>query len=248
VRAGRANERPAVGVVRPDAALVMSDADAAWADTAHVFPGAEIAFFQAGGRGAIGSPAYGRHPMLALRDDEILLANGDFRGYDVFDARGTHVGSVRADADLTLTDADMDSFAAAIRATSTDEETRALLESFIEEVPRAEKRAGATRMLVDAPGNVWLADRDMPFIRSGVWHVFARSGRYLGIVALPSRLRPLEIGDTWMLSVRTDSLDVQSIRLDTLIRARRLAGHISSDRFFAPTRLQRSAGARNISE
>lgn len=70
-------------------------------------------------------------------------------------------------------------------------------------------------MLVDEPGNLWLGH---PWPDDGAWTVLSPDGVWLGSVEIPDGMKPLEIGDDWML-VRTQEVnEVHSVRLYELVK------------------------------
>ena len=60
----------------------------------------------------------------------------------------------------------------------------------------------------DGLGNVWIFEWALPGRDSPSVGVFSSAGEWLGAVGLPPRFRPLEIGEDYVLGVRTDELDV----------------------------------------
>jgi hypothetical protein len=84
-------------------------------------------------------------------------------------------------------------------------------------------------MLVDRTGAVWLQTyrpRDMraswtpTFPEPDVWQVYDHDGVWLGLVELPARFYPQEIGDDYVLGVWRDDTDVEYVRLYQLRKAR----------------------------
>lgn len=75
------------------------------------------------------------------------------------------------------------------------------------------------KLLVDQPGNLWLSH---PWPDEGEWTVLDPDGVWLGSVVIPDGMKPLEIGDDWML-VRTQEVDeVHSVRLYDLVKPTRI--------------------------
>jgi hypothetical protein len=69
---------------------------------------------------------------------------------------------------------------------------------------------------LDPDGNVWVAEywskrtqEDEPV----TWHVFDKSGEWIGTPTTPSRFTVLEIGGDYVLGVRRDSLDVETVEV-----------------------------------
>ncbi len=77
----------------------------------------------------------------------------------------------------------------------------------------------AFQLLVrDATGHLWAVLHEEFWPGAGVAQVFAPGGHLLGRVALPPRFRPWEIGDTYLLGVTRDELDVERVELYRLDR------------------------------
>jgi hypothetical protein len=72
--------------------------------------------------------------------------------------------------------------------------------------------------LVDAVGNLWVK----PFTRQDPgeidWSVFDVGGQFRGLVTLPGRFQPMEVGDDYVLGVARDTLDVETVHLFGLSR------------------------------
>ena len=71
---------------------------------------------------------------------------------------------------------------------------------------------------VDALGNIWVEDYALPWEKESSMGVFSADGPWLGTVATPVDVRPLEIGADYLLGVQTDELDVQHLVLHGLER------------------------------
>lgn len=74
--------------------------------------------------------------------------------------------------------------------------------------PVADSIPWVSDVMVDAPGNILVREPGVSGQNSAVIGVFAPDGRWLGTVRLPPGLRPLEIGEDYVLGVLTDELDV----------------------------------------
>ncbi len=204
-----------VGVHRLPATVVVYDADGAPLDTVGVFAGYETALTDLGGQVVQGVVPFGRTLSLAAHGESIYVGTGDVLGYEIYTPDGEKVRSVRATGlDLVLREDDLAALKGAVLDEAPDEAARAALERYWDHAPRPEQRAAYSRMLVDAAGNVWLSDYEMPpYFNTGVWRVFDSGGRYLGEVDVPQRLHILEIGKMYVLGVWRDGLGVESVRL-----------------------------------
>jgi hypothetical protein len=74
------------------------------------------------------------------------------------------------------------------------------------------------RLLVDAEGNLWVADYTRERDDEGTWRVFDPEGRFLGTVETPTGGRVQQIGPDFVLGIWRDELDVEYVRLYELIK------------------------------
>ena len=67
---------------------------------------------------------------------------------------------------------------------------------------------------VDPEGNIWAGERRYGAGRDLTdFFVFAKDGRYLGIVEVPAKLSVLQVGSDFILAQFIDDLDVQYVHL-----------------------------------
>jgi hypothetical protein len=99
----------------------------------------------------------------------------------------------------------------------TDEQ-RVGLQQLFREWSYPETQPVYDRLLVDRSDNVWLRHFQMPMTDSTAWTVFDASGTWQGEVALPSSLAVEEIGDDYLLGIRTDELGIESVELYALLK------------------------------
>lgn len=80
--------------------------------------------------------------------------------------------------------------------------------AFMESSPVADSLPWIRDFVPDALGNIWIFEWALPGRDSPSVGVFSPAGEWLGTVALPPGFRPLEIGEDYVLGVRTDELEV----------------------------------------
>lgn len=66
-------------------------------------------------------------------------------------------------------------------------------------------------VILDQVGHVWARGYRLPSDSVAQWQVFEPSGRWLGTLTLPPDLRVLEIGEDYLLGVRRDEFDVETV-------------------------------------
>ncbi len=92
--------------------------------------------------------------------------------------------------------------------------------AYLERVEHPDTRPAYQYVLIDEGGNLWASEyagsRQVPTR----WTVLDPQGRWLGSVTMPERFRPYEIGESWILGVATDELDLERVQLYELIKGR----------------------------
>lgn len=91
----------------------------------------------------------------------------------------------------------------------------------METLPHRSTLPAISGIHVDRQDDLWLRAYVPPDASTAEWSVFDPRGQWLGIVAVPADFRVLEIGEDWMLAMRTDSLDgVERVVLHRLHKPR----------------------------
>ncbi|MEE8488058.1 MAG: 6-bladed beta-propeller [Gemmatimonadota bacterium] len=78
------------------------------------------------------------------------------------------------------------------------------------------------QVYVTTSGGAWVSTRSdwIPGSTGRAYHVFSADGRWRGVVRAPVGARILEIGDDYLLALRTDELDVEFVELFSLSAGR----------------------------
>lgn len=96
---------------------------------------------------------------------------------------------------------------------------REAVDQYLRESALPEVMPAYSDLIVDANGNLWVRDYQPPWeLGSAPWSVFGPEGEWLGIIHLPYRFRPTDIGSDYVLGVWQDELDVEHLRLYALRR------------------------------
>ena len=171
-----------------------------------------------------GGMAYGLAPfdlafVPSVGDGESLyIGSGRQLHVQVFslDGRLTRVihwsGTVR-EVDGRLQDAYKDHI-----RNSMEGEFRALGEAKLEGIVFPEHLPVYLSLLVDATGHLWVEQYRAPWDEERHWWVFDPSGRWLGEPTVPVDLTIREVGEDYVLGVRLDENDVESVVLFELER------------------------------
>lgn len=117
------------------------------------------------------------------------------------------------------TEAARDAYREQQRSGAKDDATRTQIERALAEVEFPATLPPYDRMLVDAEDHLWVQDYLLPGHEGPTtWSVFDPEGRLLGVVELPARFQPRQIGRDFVLGVWRDELDVSYVRLYELQR------------------------------
>lgn len=203
------------GPFRREQRLVRWHNGAEEADTVATLQGSDI-FWDAEGDGMIWYPPFGRVTSIAIGADRVFVGDGERFVIDAYDFEGRHRLRVRAAVHRPpITDE--------LVSRWTEEETSgewyrqrpggpAAVRRFYESMPRLEAVPAYTDIEVDPSGRIWAQRYEMPGDPRNLWIVLDADGRWLGQVALPGGLDPLEFGRDYVLGLVTDELDVEHVQ------------------------------------
>jgi hypothetical protein len=189
-------------------------------DTLGVFPGSEQMTVVNGSARSFGVPPFAWGRVDALRADDLLVAYTERFEFQVLNAQGEVSEIVRGGIEPEpVTREEIDSYLEEARDRlrenpPTNPMSRELSELRLEATTFPPTHPVIDRMIVDLGGNVWLRHaRPAAVIGPFSWSVFEAGGRWLGRAELPERLRPLEIGDEYVLGVTTDPMGVEYVEV-----------------------------------
>jgi hypothetical protein len=206
------------GLLRDLAAFVPFAPDGSQLDTVGLFPGREVHLATEEGRMVMGSPLFGRTLSRVAGNHGFWLGDQEVFEVGSYDPRGTLRMLVRiTGADLSISAQDVEAVLEE-RLRDTRSHRRRAMRAFLEEAARPPTRPAYGDFLLDALGNLWISEYRAAGGPADDWHVITPDGRWLGTVSVPERFRPYAIGDTWVLGVDRDELDVEYVRLYTLTK------------------------------
>ena len=135
--------------------------------------------------------------------------------YRVFDSRGALTGIVRLDREArTLTRDDIDAYEASIDDRLPDDAGRRALRQQIDAWVYPETiPAFGSDLIGDADGNVWVPNFTVTPDPPTRWSVFDVTGRYLGDLDIPPRVKVLDIRGDRLLGLWRDESDVEYVRV-----------------------------------
>ncbi len=216
----RTAEERTLGLRRDPVVYAHFSAQGQFLDTIGLFPGREINLTEDGGRLVMGTPLFGRTSSHAIVGQDILV--GDQETFEVgrYSVDGTLQRLFRIpNVDLTISPDDL----AALKErdiAAAPQHQRAARRAYLEGVEHPDTRPAYQYVLVDEGGNVWASEYAGSRQAPARWTVLDPQGRWLGSVAMPERFRPYEVGESWILGVATDELDLERVQLYELIKGR----------------------------
>jgi hypothetical protein len=91
-------------------------------------------------------------------------------------------------------------------------------ERHLEATPFPDSLPAYRRLRIDREGMMWVQEYDLPGATSVSWSVFASDGRWITDVAVPVKWRIVDIGRDYILTVESDELGVERVRMYALTR------------------------------
>jgi hypothetical protein len=214
-------------VQRPDMAIVTMSPSGDQ-DTLMTIPGSEMRLTirrRAAGSGpnAIGSISIGRPPFrkstgYAVGNGSLYVGTQDAAEVRVYGRDGTLRRIVRTGATLRPVTPDDVSAWIDFETADLDPEQQQQRRAALSADPPGDVIPPYGSIEVDRAGNLWIADFDTRVAPRGRWTVYDPEGRILARVQLPPGINIQEIADDYVLGIVRDELDVEHVRLYTLLR------------------------------
>ena len=206
------------GLAREPVVAVAYDPSGRILDTLASVPGREVLHRLEGSRMTMGAVPFAHNASQVLLGDDLVV--GDQVGYSV--ALYGYAGDSPVEwswsgPSLELRDGDVERWREEQVAMAPEGE-RAGLRSYLAEAPHPASRPAYGRLLADAAGYLWIAQYADPSHDAPRWDVLDASGRWVGVVDVPDRFRPIQVGSDWILGVARDELGVERIELHLLHR------------------------------
>lgn len=214
------------GLIRPPITYARVGPDGALLDTIGTFPGAAAYVRSSGSRSSGFSISFQRGglyhaPVSDVHGESFYYGSSDAYEIGIYGADGTlHRSIRRAQPNRKVTKEVIDQLVQAAldqereRRGTVTPEARSTIEKRYAEQPLPETMPAYRSLLVDAAGNLWVAEFDLiPDKQPSRWTVFEPDGQMLGTVTMPTRFTPYEIGADYVLGRWRDDLDVEHVRL-----------------------------------
>jgi len=201
------------GLNRDPAAVAVYSSDGAALDTVGLYPGREVYIGSEDGRAVMSTPLLARNASVMLWGDEVYVGDQERFEIKLYSRSGILERLIRLlNIDLRVTEQDIER-AVAQRLADEPPERHAMVRAHLDAMDVPETRPAFGRLLVDAQGNLWVAEHTPYPAEPLTWRVFDPDGRLLGAVRVPERFQIHQIGEDWILGVWRDDLGVEYVRM-----------------------------------
>jgi hypothetical protein len=213
---GRIAEADRSGLRRDDVVYARYAPSGTLLDTIGVHPGREVFLMPIGGRMTMGTPPFGRTSSHTTGSETIFIGSQTTFEIGEYTAAGSPRKLIRLpDMDLDVELEDVEAVKRQQIDNAPSNERRGMRE-YLDAMGAPATRPAYLHFLVDSERNLW-ASAYATFPRKPVdWYVFDGQGRWLGTVLMPRRFRPYAIGESWLVGVSSNDLDIEYVRLYSL--------------------------------
>lgn len=204
------------GLTRDPAAVARVSNDGVVLDTIGLYPGREVYIGSENGRAVMSAPLLAHNASVALWGDRVLVGDQERFEIGLYSSSGALERLIRLlSVDLRVTEQEIER-AVAERLVDEPPERHAMLRAHLDAMDVPATRPAYGRLLVDAQGNLWVAEHTSYPAEPVAWRVFDSDGRLLGAVQVPERYHIHQIGEDWILGVWRDDLGVEYVRMHRL--------------------------------
>ena len=161
--------------------------------------------------------------VVAAGPDAVYVGTTDTYEIRAFSPAGELQRLIRRDVPgRPVTKADQEEFTARLRdLPGGNAMMNPVMEQFrkaMSEAEYPETMPAYSNLLVDADGNLWVADHPGAKTMPTPWAVFTPEGRLLGTVTMPEGFQVREIGSDYVLGQKADDTEIEHIVLYQLIK------------------------------
>ena len=212
------------GLGRNSTTYRSSNLDGSLATDFGEFPGQEFFFRRregsSGPRGTATPIPFGKIPLVAAAPNRLFFGSGDEWEVEAYDLTGRLERVIRLDRPrVPVTDTDIGRLIEWMVDTyASSEEAAQRLRQDTRELPVAEFRPPFGALEADLLGYLWAEEHRLPGDEVRKYTIFDAEGRVAGVVTLPERVAPLEIGADYLLGLYRDEVEVEYVRMYRLER------------------------------
>ena len=159
--------------------------------------------------------------LWAAWGEQVIVSPTDLYEIRAYRSDGSLARIVRRDNNVrTPTQADLDSYGAENRSPDPSRRSARNRNAAIDALPLPESFPAFSAIVVDAPGNLWVREYNLPEDENRVlWTVFDPDGLVQGFIETPEGLEIYEIGADYILGKVMDELGVEYVQVWALDRS-----------------------------
>ena len=158
--------------------------------------------------------------VWAASGDEVVVGHGTRFEIEVFERSGRLRQLIRWDAVRSaLTNQDRDDLSKWLEGLFERAPEERQYWPPVERIPLPEAKPAYARILAGSEGTIWVQQSGKWPDHAEKWWVFDASGRWLGVVEMPAKLRILAVDDEFVIGVFRDEFDIENIRLHRLVKS-----------------------------
>lgn len=207
------------GVVRDTTPAFTYTPEGEPLDSLGAWPGFEAFVQSEGGGVSVTSRAFGRATQFEASGSRLYVADNDRYEIEVHeDGALSHV--LRVDAPNRPLTAEATEAYRRERIAAADDQWREFTERMMAEMPFPETVPAFGAMVADADGNLWVQEYAPPGSDdASTWWVFDQDGHLAATAVMPAGLTVTDVGEDWVLGIWRDEMDVQHVRLHSLVKS-----------------------------
>lgn len=217
---GSAAITPALGtgIHRRPGPVLRYAGDGTVVDTVAFAAGEEWVGIEGPGGTSLMARPFARNSYVAAVGNDIAIADAEQFEIMFYSADGTLFRRVRRrGGNRPITHDELQRFKQSRVGAARSEAAATRMREMLTQTPMPTTHPAFIEMLVDIDENVWLEEPRSAEEVSDQYSILDRNGQFLGRVAMPSGLRPLEIGSDYVLGRFVDEMGVEFIQLHDIV-------------------------------
>ena len=158
--------------------------------------------------------------VWAASGDEVVVGHGTSFEIEVFERSGRLRQLIRWDAVRSpVTNQDRDDLSEWLEGFFEQAPEERQYWPPVERIPLPAAKPAYARILASSGGTIWVQQSGKWPDHADKWWVFDASGRWLGVVEMPVKLRVLAVDHEFVIGVFRDEFDIENIRLHRLVKS-----------------------------
>ena len=159
----------------------------------------------------------GRRTVIAVSDSAFAVGTQETLPFSIYSRTGKLIAVVKQPySTQRLTEEDVLEFKNRLISRTSNPYWRTRAREILEAVDLPEEGAAYGNIQFDDCDHLWIEESEPPYISAKYWIALDKHGSMLSRVHVPSNFRPLAFGRTYLLGVRTDQNELESLELHRL--------------------------------